>query len=342
MDEVHGFWRCWKVNLQGCRAELERQLRVLLAGATGTIGQAVLAELLARDFEVVALAREAARNLPATHDRLTVWQGDWIHPSEDMLPPGGFDAVISCIASRTGGLLDAWYVDYFANLRLLDMARRTDAQRFVLLSAICVQKPQLVFQREKLRFEAALAASGLGYTIIRPTAYFKSLAGQFERVKRGKPFLVFGDGLLTACKPVSERDLASYLVNRMLDADAAGQILPIGGPGRAITPMDQVSMLGRVLGREIPVRSVSPQLFDVLGVAIAPAGWVSQWGLDRREFLRIAKYYATESMLVWDEARGCYDPDLTPETGSDSLEGFYEGLRDGVVSLPDRRGASLF
>ena len=44
---------------------------------------------------------------------------------------------------------------------------------------------------------------------MRPTAFFKSLSGQVERVRGGRPFLLFGDGTLTACKPISDADLAA-------------------------------------------------------------------------------------------------------------------------------------
>ena len=53
------------------------------------------------------------------------------------------------------------------------------AKHFVLLSAICVQKPLLAFQAAKLKFEEALQAAGdISYSIVRPTAFFKSLAAQ--------------------------------------------------------------------------------------------------------------------------------------------------------------------
>ncbi len=81
----------------------------------------------------------------------------------------------------------------------------------MLLSAICVQKPISRLSARQAAFERDLIASGLDYSIVRPTAFFKSLSGQIERVKRGKPFLVFGDGTLTACKPISDDDLGRYL-----------------------------------------------------------------------------------------------------------------------------------
>ena len=71
----------------------------------------------------------------------------------------------------------------------------------MLLSAICVQKPLLTFQKAKLKFEEALQASGdITFSIVRPTAFMKSLAGQVESCKGGGPYVMFGDGQLASCK----------------------------------------------------------------------------------------------------------------------------------------------
>ncbi len=58
----------------------------------------------------------------------------------------------------------------------------------------------------------------------------------------------------------------------------------------------------------------------------------SECAQDSAEFGRIGRYYATESMLVWDEATGQYDADATPGYGRDTLHDFFrtavtEGLR---------------
>ena len=76
---------------------------------------------------------------------------------------------------------DSWAVDYQATKNVLEVAREKGAQHFVLLSAICVQKPLLEFQHAKLKLEAALQSAGdITYSIVRPTAFFKSLAGQLS------------------------------------------------------------------------------------------------------------------------------------------------------------------
>ena len=54
-----------------------------------------------------------------------------------------FDAVVSCLASRTGAPADAWAIDYHARIQASKVAREAGVTQFVLLSAIFVQKPLL-------------------------------------------------------------------------------------------------------------------------------------------------------------------------------------------------------
>lgn len=316
----------------------EAPQRILLAGATGYIGRFVARELVRRGHEVLAPVRQtAARELEALRSTLPgctlrsapVTDRDALAAA---LAGERFDAVISCIATRGGEPRDAWRVEHEANGHLLAVARDAGARRFVLLSAICVQRPTLAFQHAKLAFEAELQASGLGWSIVRPTAFFKSLAGQVERVRSGKPFLVFGDGRATACKPIGEADLARFLVDCLHDPALQERILPVGGPGPAITPAEQGAMLCELAGQPVRLRHVSPRLFDAVLAVLGPLGrWIPALE-GKAEFARIGRYYATESMLLWDEARGCYDADATPSYGTETLRDFYTRvLREGMA-----------
>jgi hypothetical protein len=62
--------------------------------------------------------------------------------------------------------------------------------QFVLLSAFCCGKPVLQFQFAKIKLEDEIRkvtdATGLTHSIVRPTAYFKSLDGQIESAKKGR------------------------------------------------------------------------------------------------------------------------------------------------------------
>ena len=183
-----------------------------------------------------------------------------------------FDALVSCLASRTGAPKDAWAIDHGAQVKALAAARAAGVTQVVLLSAICVQKPLLAFQQAKLAFEKELIESGVSYSIVRATAFFKSLSGQIERVKTGKPFLVFGDGSATACKPISDDDLAQFLTECLDDESRRNRILPIGGPGEAITPREQAEHLFALLGRTPRISHVPVALLDVIVFVLSAAG----------------------------------------------------------------------
>ncbi len=246
------------------------------------------------------------------------------------------DAVVSCMASRTGAPADAWAIDHAAHLTVLDAAKAAGATQFVLLSAICVQKPLLAFQHAKLAFERELMASGLTWSIVRPTAFFKSISGQVKRVQAGKPFLIFGDGTLTACKPISDDDCAAFLAGCLTDGSRWNQILPIGGPGDAMTLKQQGELLCALAGKPATFTSVPVAMFDVIVGVLSALGAVIPPLKAKAEFARIGRYYATESMLVWDAKAGRYDANATPSFGTDTLAEHYRRLLRGEVA--DDRG----
>lgn len=326
--------------------------RIFVIGATGTIGRATVRELVLRGHEVVCFVRRNARiagRLTTGHsaallEGAAVRVGDVTDPeslSRNGFRGERFDALVSCLASRTGVPRDAWAIDYRAHVNALEAAKRASVAHVVLLSAICVQKPVLAFQQAKLAFERTLVESGLTYSIVRPTAFFKSLSGQIERVRRGKPFLVFGDGTLTACKPISDRDLAEYLGGCLDDEARRNRVLPIGGPGPAVTPRQQGERLFALLGRPPRFRQVPVAMLDAIIRVLDTAGRLAPAAADKAELARIGRYYATESMLVLDPATGRYDAAATPATGTDTLFEFYAKVIGGAAA-PERGDHAVF
>ena len=318
--------------------------RVFVLGGTGTIGRATVRALVSRGHDVVCLVRRRAvtSGCSGREDRTAplagadVRFGDVTDPSSlarEGFRGERFDVLLSCLASRTGSPDDAWAIDYEAHVSALRASEAAGITHIVLLSAICVQKPILAFQHAKLAFEKVLAASGFDYTIVRPTAFFKSLSGQLDRVKRGKPFLVFGDGMLTACKPISDDDLGNYLADCLDDEDRRNRVLPIGGPGEAITPKAQGERLCALLGREPRFMHVPVMLLDVVIAVLTTLGRVMPALAAKAELARIGRYYATESMLVLDPATGRYDASATPSAGTETLFDHYARLVRGEADV---------
>jgi divinyl chlorophyllide a 8-vinyl-reductase len=315
-----------------------RRKRILVLGATGTIGRATVKALVDRGHDVVCFVRPRGGSTSQAHTfaGATTRVGDVTEPASlarDGFRGEMFDAVVSCLASRTGAPRDAWAIDHRAHMHALAAARTAKVAHMVLLSAICVQKPLLAFQHAKLAFESALIDSGLTYSIVRPTAYFKSLSGQVERVRQGKPFMLFGDGTLTACKPISDGDLGAYLADSLDDPSRHNRVLPIGGPGGAITPRQQGERLFQLLGRAPKFKHVPVRLLDGIVWGLGTLGRVSASAAAKSELARIGRYYATESMLVLNPATGRYDAAATPETGHETLFDFYARLVAGEASV---------
>lgn len=324
-----------------------------MVGATGYIGKFVVRELVARGYVVVSFARERSGVDAATTADLTRQQlqgsevrfGD-VSDMKSLIRDGirneKFDVIVSCLTSRTGGIKDAWMIDYQATRNALDAGKTAGATQFVLLSAICVQKPLLEFQRAKLKFEKELIESGLTYSIVRPTAFFKSIAGQVESVKKGKPYIMFGNGELTSCKPISEADLARFMADCLEDPTKQNKILPIGGPGMAISAKEQGELLFELLGREPKFKMVPLLMFDIIIPVLTLFSKLFPVLKDKAEFARIGRYYTSESMLVLNPATGKYDADATPSYGNDTLRDFYKRVLERGLEGQELGAHSMF
>jgi divinyl chlorophyllide a 8-vinyl-reductase len=199
--------------------------RVVIVGATGYIGKFVTKEAIQRGYQTIAVVRSKASSskleylqgaeiIEADVTNLASLQESGIFSTNTNKP----DIVISCLASRSGVKDDSFLVDYQATSNVLQIGLQAKIEQFILLSAFCVRKPLLQFQQAKLQFESELIKSHengqlLKYSIVRPTAFFKSVSGQFELLQQGWPFVMFGNGEICQCNPIAESDLASYIVN---------------------------------------------------------------------------------------------------------------------------------
>ena len=315
--------------------------KIFVAGATGYIGINVVKSALEQNFSVVVATRKESTDFDLKDQNLKVLKisendNSWTAYLQDV------DVFISCIASRSGAPKDAHYVDFKLNKLLLEKAKDIKCSQFILLSAICVQKPKLAFQFEKLAFEKELQNSGLNFSIIRPTAYFKSLSGQIENIKKGKPYVYFGDGKLTQCNPISERDLSLFILSCITDENKWKKILPIGGPNQSLTPKNIGQMLFEIFEVTPKYKSFPTKILDAIRLLLMIASPFSGWARDKSELVKIAKYYATESMLVWDESEASYDPLKTPSTGKDTLEQYFYAVKKQKVELYIDRDSKLY
>ncbi|MEM1093234.1 MAG: SDR family oxidoreductase [Bacteroidota bacterium] len=203
---------------------------VLVAGASGNLGSAVISTLKARGgYRVRALTRKPERvaHLPA--DETVI--GDLRTPASLEAACQGAHAVIAASgASLKLGLRigSPTYraVDYEGNLNLLAAAQAADIKRFVHVSVHAAEGyADTAYVRAHTDFADLLVTSGTPYTIVEPTGYFNAF-DLFVTMAKAGLIPVIGDGTART-NPIAVEDLAEVCVAG-LDGDQ--RRIPVGGP----------------------------------------------------------------------------------------------------------------
>jgi uncharacterized protein YbjT (DUF2867 family) len=144
----------------------------------------------------------------------------------------GVQAVVSAVNGFVGGDgVSPSTVDDLGNANLITAAEAAGVEHFVLVSVVgAAPDHPLELFRMKHRAEQRLMASGLGWTVIRATAFMELWARIIGEplVLRGKT-TVFGRGN-NPINFVSVDDVARFVQLAVTDAGLRGSIAEVGGP----------------------------------------------------------------------------------------------------------------
>ena len=247
--------------------------KILLAGATGYLGQYILAELLKKEYPTRIVVRNKSKIAPAllTHPLLEVVEAEVTQPQTLQGVCKGVCQVISTvgITQQKDGLTYE-QVDYGANKNLLDEAMREGVQKFVYVSVFKGEMMRhIAIGAAKERFVEALKASGIDYCIVRPSGFYSDM-GNFLKMAKGGRVRLFGKGQC-AMNPIHGEDLAQVCVAQL---ESAEKEVNVGG-AEVFTHTEIARLAFEVLGKPVKI-SYLPD-------------WV------RRVILKIGKYLMPKS-----------------------------------------------
>lgn len=235
-------------------------LVILVTGATGNIGSALLKELHARGVGPLrGLTRDAARAV--FPQGVEAVEGDFAEPAS--LKPALEGVRSLFLVSRLGSDAD-----------ILEAARQAGVEHVVLVSSITVQThPHLGPADENLAVEQLLKETGMAWTILRPTQ-FASNALMWAASIRGRK-TVRAPYAETALPTIHPADIASVARVALTEPGHHGRTYALTGP-EPITARQQVEAIAAVLGREVPFAEISrrqahAQMVAVFGVEAADA-----------------------------------------------------------------------
>jgi uncharacterized protein YbjT (DUF2867 family) len=218
---------------------------ILVTGATGTIGSALVRALLARGEEVAAMTRDPAKinRRPGLTATTEIGKADAIFL---LAPPGpGVPA---------------------SDRVMLRAAQAAGIPRAVKLSSIGTPDsgtrraepgdPTTMPESWHLPGELAVRDSGLAWTILRPTSFASNTLGWAADIRARRPIAnVFGDGRQGVVDPA---DIAALAAEVLLGAGHDGQTYTLTGPDLLSVP-DQAAQLAEVLGIEVTTVDVPPE-----------------------------------------------------------------------------------
>jgi uncharacterized protein YbjT (DUF2867 family) len=227
---------------------------ILVAGGTGFIGPRVVHALRAEDHPVRILARK-----PEKHDQLRAWgceivQGDMTDAASLRRAVDGCDTVIDLVALISGKPEDFQRVMIQGTRDLVAAAKKARVTRFILMSALGASertKDLTPYFHAKWDEEQAVQASGLDYTIFRPSFVFGADGGSLpiyiRQVRWSQVVTVIGDGT-RRLQPIWVDDVAAFFAKSLSTSAAANRTFELGGPD-VVTWDELYERIRRVLGK---------------------------------------------------------------------------------------------
>jgi uncharacterized protein YbjT (DUF2867 family) len=249
---------------------------VLITGATGAIGRALVLNLARRRIRVRAVARSIqSRDFPAGVSYLNA---DLSEPEILAQVLDGVDALF--VHPRAVGAMAP---------ELVALAAEHGVQRLVALSALDVEEdlalqPSRFIGDRNREVEEAVSNSGLSWVCIRAPSYTSYILDLFAaQVRVGD--VVRGPCATFAECPVHERDLVDVLGLALLDGEIKGRRVEVTGP-ESLTHQEVVDVIGAVIARplrfeEVPSGVIASQLVAGGLPTKFAAALVHRWERDR-------------------------------------------------------------
>jgi uncharacterized protein YbjT (DUF2867 family) len=221
--------------------------RILLIGATGAVGQQVASELAIAGEQPRALVRDPdAARLPP---QIEVVRGDLTLPETLDRSLDGVDVVFL-----------VWTAPALAASAALERIAK-HAKRIVFLSAP-LKTAHPFFQQPNPgralfeQIEELIQGSGLQWTLLRPGMFAaNALSWWAPQIRAGD--VVRWPYLAAPTAPIDERDLAAVAVRALREEGHTGAEYILTGP-QSLTQFEQISTIGRAIGRELRIEEISP------------------------------------------------------------------------------------
>lgn len=266
---------------------------VLVTGATGTVGSALVSALRSRGATVRAMTRTPDRPVPGAETVVA-----------DLREPG---SIARALDGVDAAFLNSPSTEDAAALqiRFADLADEAGVGRLVLLSQYAAQPDSPVrFLRWHAEVEAHVQRLGLDSTVLRPNLYMQGMLGFAGTIAQGWFGAPIGDVPVSL---VDTRDIADTAAVVLTSTGHIGRTYALTGP-RAVTHDQIAEVLSETTGRQITFHDASAEQFTA-----ALSGQLPPWQLSGlvEDYAHYARGEAAEVHTSVEDITGRPSRDIT-------------------------------
>jgi nucleoside-diphosphate-sugar epimerase len=213
--------------------------RVFITGGTGFLGSRLTAALQLRSYSLLVLDRSQSthkKDQSNNSNELEIVAADLLEPEKYRDALKNTDVVLHLAAlTGKGSEQEHFRVNAVGTETLVDECRRAGVRRMLFVSSIATKwenKSLYYYAQAKARAEAAVRASGLRFSIIRPTIILgegSPILAALRKLACLPIIPVFGNGRVMV-QPISVDDLVDFIITVLDQNQFHNETLELGGP----------------------------------------------------------------------------------------------------------------
>lgn len=228
---------------------------ILLTGATGFVGSNLMKELLKQGLQVRCLLRNPSKAEAVRQSHVEIVKGDVT--DKDSIAKALEDGKVEAAVHLVGILAETGKATFEAihtqgTKNMVETCKAKGIKRFIHISALGTREnARSKYHKTKWAAEEIIRASGLGYTIFRPSVMFgkeDKFTNLFAGIIKISPFIIIPGNGQNKMQPVFVKDLASAMTMTVKDPRHINKVYEIGGPEK-LTFDQTIDAICRVLGK---------------------------------------------------------------------------------------------
>lgn len=231
-------------------------MKLLVVGATGTLGRQIAKRALDQGHQVRCLVRSPKRASFLKEWGAELSRGDLCEPGTLTAALEEVEAVIDAATARATDSLSIRQVDWEGKVNLIQAMSQAGVKRLIFFSILNAHKyPKVPLMEIKSCTEKYLAESDLDYTILQPCGFLQGLIGQYAiPILDNQAIWITGES--TPIAYMDTQDIAKFALRSLEVPETIRKSYPLVGP-RAWKAEEIIAVCEKLSGQEAKISRVN-------------------------------------------------------------------------------------